>query len=237
MESWQLTIGRSSGGGGVRGAGRGAGVWMRGRSCTLAGRPEGPSAGRWCASGGGRYADPARRARDGSRRLAGVTLIELLTVVAVLAILATLTIPAFGGLRRTAGVGAAASALLGALHFARSAAALDGTPVTLCLSADDETCVTSASAQAKGWLVFAQPDAHVTASTMVMPPVLRRFRVADGVVVHGSRAAVTFWPVARTSLTSTFDVCDAKQEIAGRAVVVSQTGRPRVAVEEASCAE
>jgi hypothetical protein len=72
---------------------------------------------------------------------------------------------------------------------------------------------------------------------MVMPPVLRRFRVADGVVVHGSRAAVTFWPVARTSLTSTFDVCDAKQEIAGRAVVVSQTGRPRVAVEEASCAE
>jgi type IV fimbrial biogenesis protein FimT len=168
--------------------------------------------------------------------VAGVTLVELLTVVAVLAILATLAVPTFGSLRRTAAIGAAASELLGALHFARSAAALDSTPVTLCLSADDQTCVTSASTGATGWLIFAQPDAGVPASTLAMPPVLRRFHVDDGVVVHGSRPAVTFWPVARTSLTSTFDVCDARREVAGRAVVVSQTGRPRVAVEEASCA-
>jgi type IV fimbrial biogenesis protein FimT len=171
-----------------------------------------------------------------SERGRGVTLVELLAVIAIVAILASMAAPTFGSLRRTAGVGAAASELLAALHFARSAAALDGRAVTLCLSADDQTCVGSASVAAKGWLVFAQPDPRVAASAVVVPPVLRHFHVAEGVIVRGSRPAVTFWPAARASLTSTFDVCDARREVAGRAVVVSQTGRPRVAAEEASCA-
>lgn len=180
-----------------------------------------------------------RRDRFGGSTAAverGVTLLELLVVVTIVAILATLASPSFGSLRRTAGVGTAATELLAALHFARSAAALDGRPVTLCLSADGQACVASSSDPANGWLVFAQPGAGVvSASTSVVPPILRQFHVTDGVVVRGSRAAVTFWPAARMSLTSTFDLCDARREVAGRAVVVSQTGRPRVAVEEASC--
>jgi type IV fimbrial biogenesis protein FimT len=164
-----------------------------------------------------------------------VTLVELLAVIAIVAILATMAAPTFGSLRRTAGVGTAATELLAALHFARSAAALDGQPVTLCLSADGQNCVTSIGDPAKGWLVFAQPSAAVATQAIVVPPVLREFHVSEGVVVRGSRAAVTFWPSARASLTSTFDVCDARREVAGRAVVVSQTGRPRVAAEEASC--
>ncbi|HVY81704.1 MAG TPA: GspH/FimT family pseudopilin [Steroidobacteraceae bacterium] len=169
-------------------------------------------------------------------RLAGLTLVELLAVVAVMAILATLAVPSFGSLRRTAAVGAVTTELVAALHFARSAAALDARPVTLCLSADGQTCVPSARDTATGWLIFVQPDAGVTTSAVVVPPVLRQFRAPEGVAVHGSRAAVTFWPGARASLTSTFDVCDVRRAVAGRAVVVSQTGRPRVAVEEAACA-
>jgi type IV fimbrial biogenesis protein FimT len=166
----------------------------------------------------------------------GMTLIELLSVLAIVAILASLAAPSFASLRRAVGVSTAASELLGALHFARSAAILNGLPVTLCLSADDFTCVSSAAAAAKGWLVFLEPDAKVSASSRVVPPVLRSFHVAGDVVVHGSRAAVTFWPTTRASTTSTFDVCDAKRGAPGRAVIVSQLGRPRVAVEEASCA-
>jgi type IV fimbrial biogenesis protein FimT len=162
-----------------------------------------------------------------------VTLVELLAAVAIMAILATMAAPTFGSLRRVAGVGAAATELLAALHFARSAAALDGQPVTLCLSADGQTCVPSSADRANGWLVFAQPGAGIAASATVVPPVLRHFEVADDVVVRGSRAVVTFWPAARASLTSTFEVFDTRNEVAGRAVVLSQTGRPRV--EEASC--
>lgn len=188
-----------------------------------------PGARGGCRSTGGVRWTCARRAR-------GLTLIELLTVVAIVAILASLAAPSFASLRRSLGVSAAASELLGALHFARSSAILNGLPVTLCLSADDSTCVGSAASGATGWLVFLEPNAKVASTTKVVPPVLRRFQASSDVVVHGSRAAVTFWPTTRASTTSTFDVCDARRGAPGRAVVVSQIGRPRVATEEASCA-
>jgi len=174
--------------------------------------------------------------RRGARRPEhGVTLVELMAVIAIVAVLATMAAPTFGSLRRTAGIGAAATELLAALHFARSAAALDGQPVTLCLSADGMSCVRSSADPANGWLVFAQPGAGVAPSATVVPPILRQGRIPEGVVVHGSRAAVTFWPATRASLTSTFDVCDVRRAVTGRAVVVSQTGRPRIAEGEASC--
>jgi type IV fimbrial biogenesis protein FimT len=160
----------------------------------------------------------------------------LLVAVSIAAILAALAAPSFGSFRRAAGVGTATSELLSALHFARSTAVLRGLPVTLCLSRDERTCVGSPVANVTGWLVFAQPDASVSAVPAVVAPVLRSFRLPADVSVHGSRAAVTFWPATRASTTSTFDVCDVGGRTRGRAVVVSQTGRPRVAPEEAACA-
>jgi len=206
--------------------------------------------GRWKCNGGGSSAAarglgmrglgrcPAAYGLAGrpATRADGVTLIELLSVVAIMAILVTLAAPSFASLRRSVGVSSAASELLVALHFARSSAVLNGLPVTLCLSADDSTCVGSTAAPARGWLVFVEPDARVAAAARVVPPVLRRFQVAGDVVVHGSRVAVTFWPTTRASTTSTFDVCDVERGVPGRAVVVNQIGRPRVAAEEASCA-
>jgi type IV fimbrial biogenesis protein FimT len=171
----------------------------------------------------------------GRSRVRGVTAPELLTVLAIAAVLAVLAAPSFGSLRRAAGVSTATTELLGALHFARSSAVLNGVPVTLCLSADAATCVTSDSAAAIGWLVFAEPGARVSPSTVGDQPVLRSFHLPPDVSVHASRTAVTFWPITRAGTTSTFDVCDVNRAVRGRAVVVSQSGRPRVAVEDATC--
>jgi type IV fimbrial biogenesis protein FimT len=177
-----------------------------------------------------------REKRCGLGRSRGVTLLELLVALSIAAILVALAAPSFGSFRRAAGVGTTTSELLSALHFARSTAALEGLPVTLCLSRDEGSCVDSASAAGTGWLVFAQPDASVASSATVSSPILRSFQLPGDISVHGSRAAVTFWPATRASTTSTFDVCDVSGRTRGRAVVVSQTGRPRVVPEEASCA-
>ena len=56
----------------------------------------------------------------------GVTVLELLIVMAIAAVLAALAAPSFGSLRRAAGVSTATAELLGALHFARSSAVLNG---------------------------------------------------------------------------------------------------------------
>jgi type IV fimbrial biogenesis protein FimT len=164
-------------------------------------------------------------------RECGFSVLELMVAVAVAAVLATIAAPSFARMKRAASLSAATNQLLWALNFARSAAILNSVPVTLCLSADGTSCLASAAAAGIGWLVFYQSAGAAAA------PLLHTFRLPGEVTVHGTRAAVTFWPVARAGTTSTFDLCMGDSRgVPGRAVVVSQTGRARVATEEAACA-
>jgi type IV fimbrial biogenesis protein FimT len=129
----------------------------------------------------------------------------------------------------------AANELLTALHRARSSAVLRGLPVAVCLTADDRTCVATPDSAAIGWLVFVPAGSSSAVSRPVaVGEVLTRFHLPDRLTVSASRPTVTFWPVARAGATSTFDLCDLAG--AGKSIVVSQTGRPRVATEVTSCA-
>lgn len=167
--------------------------------------------------------------RVGTQR--GFSVLELMVVVAVAVVLATIAAPSFARMRRAASVSAATNQLLWALNFARSAAVLNSKPVTLCLSADLESCLESAAGAGIGWLVFYQSAGPAAV------PLLHAFRLPGEMSVHGTRSAVTFWPVTRAGTTSTFDLCvSVRPVVPGRAVVVSQTGRARVATEEAACA-
>lgn len=166
------------------------------------------------------------------RRERAFSVLELMVALAVAAVLATVAVPTFARMKRAASLSAATNQLLWALNFARSAAILESVPVTLCLSADGQSCLESAAAAGVGWLVFYQSAGPAGV------PLLNTFRLPADLTVHGSRAAVTFWPVARAGTTSTFDLCGIGGRVPqqGRAIVVSQTGRPRVAAEEAACA-
>jgi type IV fimbrial biogenesis protein FimT len=70
-------------------------------------------------------------------RQRGLTAFELVVALGICALLATLAVPGFAGLRRSAGLSAAANELIWALHLARSSAALRGLPVTVCLTRDE----------------------------------------------------------------------------------------------------
>ena len=166
------------------------------------------------------------------RRERGFSVLELMVVLAVAAVFAMIAVPSFARMQRAASLSAATNQLLWALNFARSAAILESLPVTLCLSADGESCLSSAAAAGVGWLVFYQSGGPSSV------PLLHTFRLPADLTVHGTRAAVTFWPVARAGTTSTFDLCarGGRAPQQGRAIVVSQTGRSRVATEEAACA-
>jgi len=167
-------------------------------------------------------------------RSRGVTALELLFVVAVLALLASLAAPSFASLQRAAALSAAANQLVWSLQQARSSAILQGVPTTLCLSADAVSCVGSRNADARGWLVFQQQPGRAAGDIDAATPRLRNVRLPTRVTVNGSRAAVTYWPAARAGTTSTFDLCVSGTSV-GRSVVISQTGRPRVATEAVAC--
>jgi hypothetical protein len=108
--------------------------------------------------------------------------------------------------------------------------------VALCLTADDRECLPTSDAAAAGWLVYLPAGQATATRAAPVGEVLHRFQLPTGLAVSGSRPAVTFWPVTRASSTSTFELCDVRGHGPGRSIVVSQTGRPRVAAEAAPCA-
>jgi type IV fimbrial biogenesis protein FimT len=164
----------------------------------------------------------------------GFTAMELLVTLAVAGMLMSLAVPGFAALSRSVGLSSAANELLTALYTARSSAVLRGLPVAVCLTADEQTCVSVPDAAAIGWLVFVPDGSSAASKPARVGEVLTRFHLPDRLTVSASRPTVTFWPVARAAATSTFDLCDLAG--AGRSIVVSQTGRPRVAAEPTSCA-
>ncbi len=194
-------------------------------------RESDPCAG-WPVAGGsiasGRGACPTAQV--------GVTAVELAVTLAIAALLASLAVPGFASLRRSVGVSSAANELVWALHLARSSARLRGQAVTVCLSRDEKQCIATPDAAAEGWLVFHPAGQAAATQLIAAGPPLHSYHLPEGVTVTASRPAVTFWPVSRAGSTSTFQLCDVENRTPGRSIVVSQTGRPRVAVEAAKCA-
>jgi len=163
----------------------------------------------------------------------GFTLSEVLIVLAIGAILAGLAAPGFASLRHNAALTAAADELLGALYLAQRSAARTGLPAVFCLTPDGGAqCVMGKNAAGTSWQVFLD----LSASSALQPAGsglrLRQSRLASGVQIRATRPAVTFWPAARAATTGTFTVCDPRDRSSARAVIVSETGRPRIAETE-----
>jgi len=164
----------------------------------------------------------------------GFTLPEMLVMLALVAVLLTAAVPGFSEIRSKSRIATATNQLLAGLHFARSGALVRNVPTAVCLSADGAHCVASTTTPANGWLLFE--DTHRSSPVQIEAgdEVLRAEQLPPGVGVVGSRAATTFYPATRAATTITFTLCHAHQS-RGRAVVVSQTGRPRV-TEDVACA-
>ena len=162
------------------------------------------------------------------RPFAGFSLLEALVVLALVGVLAGLASPGFASLRRNAVLTSTADQLLGALYFAQSAAARRGIPVSVCLSADQQRCSATPGVGASGWLLFFDNDRESPVQISPADERLSTVRLPPGLAIQGTRAAVTFWPAARAGTTATFAICDSRDLSVSRAVVLSQTGRPRV---------
>ena len=162
------------------------------------------------------------------QRNRGVTLVELVTTLAVVALLATLAAPSFRELGRRAAVLSATHAVMSALHTTRSASITRGRPGILCLTASDNACLTNTARVATGYLAWidagTQRGQFDASDTLLM-----RASLPGDIAIRGSRTYVTFWPVARAGTTNTLSICDLALLAAPAQVVVSPSGRPRLA--------
>jgi type IV fimbrial biogenesis protein FimT len=94
------------------------------------------------------------------RRPIGLTLVELLLVLAMLAVLSSLAAPSFRSLWVHRSVLLAAESLLGDLRYARSEALMRGRSVLVCQSSSGTVCNQKSAAWAQGWLVFVDSNGN-----------------------------------------------------------------------------
>ncbi len=168
------------------------------------------------------------------RELRGVSLLELLTAIALIAIVVGLGAPSFREISLNARRAEQVNALLRALHAGRSAAILRAEPVVLCKSRDGAQCMSDASAWSEGWIAFANRDRDSPPRVDAGESLLMIHPRAERISVRANRDAVTYWPFALAGTTVSFVFCDERGASAARAIIVSQTGRPRVSNRDAS---
>jgi type IV fimbrial biogenesis protein FimT len=174
----------------------------------------------------------------------GATLMELMVVLAISAILLTIGIPSFASLSKSSRLSSATNELIASLHLARSEAIKRNARTVMCKSEDGVSCIAGGGWQ-QGWLIFhdANNNAALDAGETV---ILARQAVPAGIRLTGNTPVskyISYSPTGGTKTISgafqagTLTVCnESATSTPARRVVISSTGRPRVAkVVLASC--
>lgn len=157
----------------------------------------------------------------------GLGLVELVTTLAIASLLLAVTVPVFADLAADARRAAQVNTLVRAAHFARHAAAVRGRPIVLC-PMRGETCAADGDWR-EGFMVFANDDDREPPGRDPGEPVLLRAPSPAPLSLVANRRAFSFRPVSRRDTNGTIAVCDPRGAAQSRLVVVSPTGRPRVA--------
>jgi type IV fimbrial biogenesis protein FimT len=170
---------------------------------------------------------------DQDGRARGFTLPELLSCVVILGLLATLATPSFIQFRQDAERTAIVNGFLHTIYLARAEAIKRSAVVSLCKSLDGERCANRASDWNHGWILFVNGDRDDLPERDPGEAVIARGNGWANGSVTSNRLAYTFRPVTQTSVNGTFLFCDRRGSAAARAIIISHTGRPRVAQRDA----
>lgn len=171
-----------------------------------------------------------------SRAHGGVTLLELVITLAISGVLLAVAVPGARRVMRNARMTANTNRFLHALHLARSEAVRQGVRVTLCKRAGGARCAT-AGGWDRGWLVFRDADADgrpdSASAVLLSSAPLSHASMTGNRPVH---RYVSYAPDGSTRRLSgafqagTLTLCDRRALARVRRIVISRTGRPRVAV-------
>ena len=161
----------------------------------------------------------------------GVTLWELLWVLAIAGTVVTWGVPAFRGFlldaRRTADI----NGFVVAVQLSRSEAAKRGLPVVLCKTLDRRSCAGNERRFDSGWMVFVNTDEIDPPNRATDEELLYFHAPKMAGPITANRLLFEFHPFGWRSTNGTVTFCDARGNSQARAVIVSYTGRPRVATE------
>lgn len=157
----------------------------------------------------------------------GFSLPELLIAMALCALLLGLAAPGFPRQRARAALQTATGQTTAALHLARRLALARGQSVTVCPTPDGLRCGFGGAQ----WMMFANHPAGVDSRREAQDELLRSWLLPAGVQASGTRGHAAYAARPGAAATATFEFRHPGLPRQVRSVVISQTGRPRLAVD------
>jgi type IV fimbrial biogenesis protein FimT len=167
-------------------------------------------------------------------RTAGATLVELLTTLTIVAILATVAAPSLQTFQLNNRRAAVVNGFLHSLFLARSEAIKRAQTVTVCRSSDGRNCDPRAGDWTAGWIVFVNRDRDDPPERDVGEALLLSSDGWPEGSITSNRRAYSFRPTTQGVVNGTIIFCDTRGSSYARAIIISHTGRPRVAQRDAA---
>ncbi len=167
------------------------------------------------------------------RQTCGYSLYELLVTTSLIALLLAVGIPSFSSLAARQRQRVEIDALFHAIHVARKESIMRRRVVSICPSNDGQSCAPGMDWSA-GWLMFENKDRDSPPQIDAGEPILQLHTVANSVIIQANRRAFTLRAIFLRATNGTFVVCDSQDRIPAKGLVVSYTGRPRVALTKTS---
>jgi len=156
------------------------------------------------------------------------SLYELLLTLGLFAIVMTLGLPSFGNMVANHRLRVEIDMLFHAVHLARKESVVRRRVVTICPTRDGQRCEPSLD-WSTGWMMFVNDDRSDADTRDHDEPVLRHSKVDSGVRIAANRRSFSLRSTELRATNGTVVFCDPAGRVAPRALVISYTGRPRVA--------
>ena len=157
----------------------------------------------------------------------GFTLIESMVCLAIVGGVISWAVPSFRAIALNAARAREVNQLLQAIYYARSEAIKRNAVVSLCPTTDGSNC-TVADDWHTGWLVFVNLDHDSPAARDAGEELLRVYEPWPQGRITSNRTTLSFRAFGQSGVTATIAFCDDRGSDAARAVIISQTGRPRL---------
>lgn len=157
------------------------------------------------------------------------SLYELLITLGIFALVLTLGMPSLGKIVANHRIRAEVGTLFHAIHLARKESVVRRRVVTICPTRDGHVCESTVDWSA-GWMMFVNHSRSSEQRRDEDEPILVRSRMESGVRITANRQRFSLRSTELRATNGTLIFCDPERRVPARALVVSYTGRPRVAL-------